>query len=404
MLALARAVWRRLPVWFRRPLARRLTRYGPPLPVAAPAARGSDAPVIVVGFLTSPSGLGQASRLALRQLERSGQKVFGVDLSQNFMEKAGAVAFAFRDGRTVHGPGRVLVNINAPHMAYVFRILGADFLRQKHITGYWAWELPAAPESWREGFARVHDLAAPSAFVADAIRALGGAPSIRVAPHPVCAEDLPQLTRRVSLISRDNPFRIVSALNAASGFERKNPLALIAAFKTAFGDRDDVRLCILASNAEDYPPARDQLQAARGGDKRIELTLSTLDRANYWRWYGSPDLYASLHRAEGFGLPLAESMAMGVPVLATAWSANVEYMNEQNALPVAFKLVPITDPQRKYEGAAWAQADVGHAAALLQRAVDDPVWLSQVAHLGRADARERFSQFSPWNDSVRTDG
>lgn len=190
-------------------------------------------------------------------------------------------------------------------------------------------------------------------------------------------------------------FTVVSAFSVASGFERKNPLALIAAFKRAFGGAADKRLRLLASGAEHYPSAATALDQAIAGAANIELTYGAFGREDYWRWYGAPDLYASLHRAEGFGLPLAESMCRGVPVLATNWSANAEYMDNSNSLPVRCELVPVRDAQQKYaaDGQSWAEADTAHAAELMTRAAADPAWLAALAAKGRADALARFASF-----------
>lgn len=390
---IVREVWRRLPVGFRRPLAHGLlTKFAPRL---GPAPNVPDnAPWIVVGFLSSPSGLGQSARLAMRALEAMGRAVYGVDLSRNFFETADRVPLAYRDGRLVRGPAHVLVNINAPYMKYAFQLLGGGFLREKHVIAYWAWELSRAPDSWRDGLTRAHRVAVPSQFVADAVAALGAA-SIVVAPHPVALEPAPAIERRTAAVSAAAPFTVVSALSVASGFERKNPLALIAAFKKAFASAPEKRLRVLISGAEHYAPARHAIEAATQGAANIELTFGAFDRDTYWRWYGAPDLYASLHRAEGFGLPLAESMCAGVPVLATNWSANAEYMTERNSLPVHYRLIAVADAQQKYDadGQLWADADVEHAAALMQRAAGDSAWLGALAAQGQRDARSRFSTF-----------
>lgn len=392
---LAHAIWRRLPVRLRRGVARAGTSLlAPRLPrlIEPPA----DAPYVVVGFLSSPSGLGQAARLAMRALACDGKDVRGIDVSRNFFEQSDRVHFDYRCARRHRGPANLIVNVNAPYLKYVFHLLGRPFLEQKKVTAYWAWELPAAPPSWREGLALAHVIATPSAFVADAIRALGDGPRVLVAPHPVALEVLPSITPRETPVSSQAPFTIVSSFNIASGFERKNPLALIAAFRAAFGDRSDVRLRLLASGAEHYADGVRRLRAAGAKDARISLTFDAFDRAGYWSWYGRPDLFASLHRAEGFGLGLAESMCAGVPVLGTNWSANAEYMTESNALPVRYTLVPVRDPQAKYESGVqhWAEADIGHAAELLRRAVQEPEWLSVRAARGCAEARARFSSFA----------
>ena len=43
------------------------------------------------------------------------------------------------------------------------------------------------------------------------------------------------------------------------------------------------------------------------------------------------DCYVSLHRSEGFGLTIAEAMALGKPAIATAYSGNLEFMTAENS-------------------------------------------------------------------------
>jgi len=326
----------------------------------------------------------------MRGFEAQGREVYGIDLSRNFFEMHDAVSWSYRDGSGVMGPADVLININAPYLKYVFHLLGARFLRRKFVTAYWAWELPRAPDAWREGFARAHRVAVPSRFVADALRQLDADADIVVAMHPVALEEKPP-----TVAASADRFTVASSFNIASGFERKNPLALIEAFRIASKGRD-WRLRLHASGAEHYPEGAQRLLQAVGGDPSIELNLGALDRAAYWRWLGRPHLFASLHRAEGFGLGLAEAMHLGIPVLATNWSANAEYMNEQNSLPVRFRLVPVVDPQRKYDQSEefWAEPETEHAASLMRRACDEPAWLARIAAAGARDAARMFTQFA----------
>lgn len=391
MAAILRSVWRRLPTRLRRrAFHATLGALAPRLATPAPDALAADAPRVVVGFLSSPSGLGQSARLALRAYERAGRRAYGIDLSHAFYEAGSGVREPFAEGRGVEGAGQVLININAPYMKYVLHLLGRRFLRGKHVTGYWAWELARAPADWRAGLACAHRIAAPSRFVADAIAGLGWRGDLVVAPHPVALEPMAPLPPRES----GAPFTITSSFSAASGFVRKNPVALIQAFKRAFPLGAPARLRLLASSLEHYPPGKAELIAAAGGDPRIEFAFETLERDAYWRWYGAPDLFASLHRAEGFGLGLAESMCRGVPVMATDWSANAEYIDADTGFPVRCKLAPVNDPQLKYEGGEWAEADIDHAAALMRQAAEDEMLRKRIAEAGRQRALALFSNFA----------
>ena len=82
----------------------------------------------------------------------------------------------------------------------------------------------------------------------------------------------------------------------------------------------------------------------------------------------------SLHRSEGFGLTLAEAMLRGLPVIATNWSGNVDFLTGDTGIPVPYRLVPAQDPQGTYQhpDLRWADADIDAAAAALRRLRANP--------------------------------
>jgi len=100
----------------------------------------------------------------------------------------------------------------------------------------------------------------------------------------------------------------------------------------------------------------------------------------------SADVYASLHRSEGYGFPLAEAMVAGVPVLATNWSGNTDFCLPEHSFPVDFTLVPVRDGHGDYDqvsDARWAEPSVDHAAEQLQRIRNDIGGAHQRAQSGR---------------------
>jgi glycosyltransferase involved in cell wall biosynthesis len=125
----------------------------------------------------------------------------------------------------------------------------------------------------------------------------------------------------------------------------------------------------------------------------VRLFEETLSRPEMAQLIASADVVLSLHRAEGFGLLPAEAMLQGVPVVATGWSGNLEFMTPEDSALVGYTLVPARDPQGTYtvEGAQWADADVGEAAAWLRRLRDDPELRRALGERGRAAAGERLS-------------
>jgi glycosyltransferase involved in cell wall biosynthesis len=84
------------------------------------------------------------------------------------------------------------------------------------------------------------------------------------------------------------------------------------------------------------------------------------------------DGYVSLHRAEGFGLGMAECMYLGKPVIATAYSGNMDFMDEDNSLLVEYRMVPLHEGDYMYwRGQQWADPNVAHAARLMRQVFDD---------------------------------
>ena len=124
--------------------------------------------------------------------------------------------------------------------------------------------------------------------------------------------------------------------------ERKNPLGAIEAFIKAFGtESQDVRLIVKISNSSHRPEVirtiRDRIQGA----KSISLIEGYMDRRSLNSLMANVDCYVSLHRSEGFGLPIAEAMSFGKPVIATGWSGNMEFMDDSNSFPVKYELAEI---------------------------------------------------------------
>ncbi len=385
-------LWRRLPMRLRRSaihgaidlLQPRLSS------VSRDIVLDRQAPRIVVGLLSSASGLGQSARLAAAALRSQGYRVLGIDLSHFFYE-LGVVAHDLPDGRSCRGPGHAIVVINAPFMAYALTLAGRGFLRDKWVTGYWAWELPQLPAAWLKGFGWTHDLAVPSRFVAEAVESTGRSASVRVAPHPVACDPPPLSPFALGAPRPPGPFTVATVANLGSSFTRKNPLALIRAYQLAFGpDRTArLRMRLTGAAADD----RAAISAAIAGNASIEVEWNAGSRAELYAWWGAPDVYAALHRSEGFGLPIAEAMLAGYPVVATGWSGNMQFMSEETAFPVDYRLVPVRDPEAKYEvaGASWAEPDIDHAAALLQQLRREPGLVREIGRRAHASASAQLT-------------
>jgi glycosyltransferase involved in cell wall biosynthesis len=87
-------------------------------------------------------------------------------------------------------------------------------------------------------------------------------------------------------------------------------------------------------------------------------------------------------------------MALGKPVIATAWSGNLDFMNKQNSALVSYSLIPVHDPEGAFKTGEqmWADANVEEAAAWLRRLAGDA---DLRARLGAVAAKDVAAQLSP---------
>lgn len=391
--SMMRSVWAGLPVNLRRSAIHgAISLMRPPLsPVPRDVVTDRRVPRIVVGYLSAATGLGQSARLTAAALREEGHEVLGIDIGPFFYDSDATVAHGLPDGRSHTGPGHAIVVVNGPYLPYALTLIGKRFLRDKRVTAYWAWELDRLPPNWKGGFSFAHEIAVPSRFVADAVARTSTALPIVVAPHPVACDPLPVSPFASGRARPDGPFTVATMANLSSNVMRKNPLGIVAAYRLAFGRDRSARLRMRLPGGSAAQKAA--IMAAIGDTDTIEVDWRSGRRDEFIAWWGTPDVYAALHRAEGFGLPLAEAMLAGYPVAATGWSGNMEFMSADNSFPVDYRLRPVDDPELRYSGlgAQWAEPDIEQAAGILQRLHNDRDLVRSVAEKARDAAGRMLS-------------
>lgn len=381
---LIQKVWSLLPRGPRRWLFLKLSGFGmQPLPdpgVARP-------PVAVAGVFRAATGLGESARLNLAALEDAGTACGMIDLSHTRLgsQELGAPNFPLASP----GPGTLILHVSGPFVPYALRNIGRRMAEGKRIIAVWHWELSSLPSDWRIGCACVHEVWAPSQFIAHAVQQHFQGP-VRIIPHAVTVPDGidPAHWRKMA----GDGFLVVTQFNMASGFERKNPLAAITAFRRAFGNESSACLIVKMLNANVWPEGERQLRAAIGDAVNIHVVTQLMSRAEVFSMLAAADAVLSLHRAEGFGLLAAEAILLGKPVIATNWSATTDFLNAQNACPVSYRLIPAIDPQGKYHfpEQCWADPDCDDAARWLRLLRYDPILRQRLGSQAKADSI-RFS-------------
>ncbi|WP_165371700.1 glycosyltransferase [Pseudolysobacter antarcticus] len=284
--------------------------------------------------------------------------------------------------------------INADQMPVAREQMGDAVFAGRYNIGCWFWELEKFPEEWHGAIDLVDEIWVTSPFVRDAIAACTPKPVHIV---PVALEvNLSRSYSRGEFGLAEGAFVCLFSFDFNSYTTRKNAEGAIAAFRRAFADgRRDVRLLIKTINGERHADALRELTDAAAGDDRIEVRDGFLDRIEMWGLQACCDCYISLHRSEGLGLGMAECMLFGKPVVATAYSGNLAFMDADNSCLVGYSLVPVEEGDYPaWQGQHWAEPDIDQAAGYLKRLADDPAYARQIGEKAKASVRQRFSAAS----------
>ena len=342
-------------------------------PHGADTARGA---VKIVGYFAGSHGIAASARLAARAFEALGVPVERIDVTDAKLDWSGRLAEPVTAGAWIF-------HLNPPELLAALACLGPKQLIGPRY-GYWAYELPRAPARWLKDAALVEEVWAPSRYTADALA--GAAAPVRVVPHPLFLEDY----AKVAPAPRRAAFQGVCVFDFNSSLARKNPHGAVEAWRRAFGDDLACELTLKAQNGAAFPDALATLQAKAAANVRVIDAIWPYDEVQ--SLIAGADVLISLHRAEGFGLTSAEAMALGTPVLATAFSGVLDFMDVDCALLVPCTQSPVDDPQGVYRSRlTWAEPNLAVAAAELGRLRLDPALGRRLAQAARKRVAAQLS-------------
>jgi glycosyltransferase involved in cell wall biosynthesis len=277
-----------------------------------------------------------------------------------------------------------------PHFDRAYERAGlAPRSPRTYRIAYWYWEFDSVPHWWGELAEHVDEIWTATEFVARGMRERFHLPVRTLMPGVSLA---PFAKRTLAHFGLDEDrYTFLFTFNMMSVMERKNPLGLIRAFRTAFQPDEPVSLVLKSSFGDRHPAQLQELRdAAEGASIRIIDELYSSDEV--LSLMDACDGYVSLHRSEGLGLTMAEAMLMGKPVIATRHSGNVDFMDDTNSLLVDCELVRLGRDIPPY-GAhlEWATPSEIHAAQLMRSLYEDQ---EMAKALGEAAKRSATSSLS----------
>lgn len=289
----------------------------------------------------------------------------------------------------VHYTTKVVVS-KASDTPIFFKKFGNHFFNNSYIIGRWAWELTKFPKDWMRYFSFYNEIWTISAYCAGILKNIAPIPIINI-PLSVGLDFTPRESSRKRFNLSEDQYVFLFIFDMLSQIERKNPMGVIEAFKGAFGDSDKVALIIKSINGNHVPESK-KILSRMVCSPNIHMIDSYMTKEETYQLIYDSDVYVSLHRAEGFGLTLAEAMLLKKPVIATAYSGNMEFMTIENSLPIKYKLTSLERDYGIYsKGNVWAEPDIDHAVDQMRYCFDHPEEAREIGMRGYECISTNFS-------------
>lgn len=341
----------------------------------------------LIGNIRAETGLGQSCRLLAKELAFS-DLPFIVKLYEQTgnLEQTNHSLDHWLSADCPYGMN--LLHINPRELGAALAQMELSLLNQRYNIGFWLWELEEFPEEWKQYFQFLDEIWTPSEFISRAIRKKTNLPVITI-PYAVSVNYDASIQRNYFGLP-EHTFLFFMAFDNSSIAERKNPAGAIRAFQKAFAPKDhSVGLAVKAVHLTQTELK--QLKKLCGTYENIYFLTKTLEKIKFNSLLHCCDAVLSLHRAEGFGLVLAEAMYLGKPVIATNWSANTEFMNQESACMIDYQLITLTKDYGPFQkGQHWADPDLNQAAEVMKQLKNDKQFYQMKSRSGQKAIQSRL--------------
>ncbi|AZN42679.1 glycosyltransferase [Paenibacillus albus] len=334
------------------------------------------------------SGLGIASRAYVQSLRR-----LGVDVRATSGKEAGS-------WRNSGNKYNVLIY---HHLPYTLNFKKAR--KQFHaILLNTVWETTRIPKRWRRSMNKFDAVCVPSTQNLKAMRNSGVKVPLFIVPHGVNSRYSP-IKRRPS----ESPSRREFVFLSVFGFQhRKNPETLLRAFWQEFSPKDHVTLVIKTNGYAPYENTQwirrriQRYKSSLGFSKktaRLTVIARHLSNRQMRELYYRADVFVLPTRGEGVGLPFLEAMSSGLPVIATSWGGQMDFLSKRNSFLIPYKLKnPVSGMNSRHSiarkfrslfserGQLWAEVDVRNLRRQMRLAYRNPSLCKKKGLQGRRDS------------------
>lgn len=314
--------------------------------------------VIYYGYVFDTTGYGEAARAYIHALHAAGINVSVVDLTNHERQVKDELIESLV-GKPVAADFHLFHGIPPQWSRLAFRLPNA--------VGITVWETDQMPAQWRNALNHVLEVWMPCDFNVATFQPALERPVFKL-PHAILPKtfngEVPEPDAWLGIGRLDFVFYSIFEWQ-----DRKNPQGAIEAYLRAFADQDDVVL-LIKTNPGAEAAARAALARAReltGSSARVELRCAAWSEPQIEALHRRGDCYVSLHRGEGWCYPLFEAARRGKPVVATAYSGPLEYLDPQRHHLVRCETGEVTQRYAYYNPRMrWAEPDLSNASEAMR--------------------------------------
>jgi glycosyltransferase involved in cell wall biosynthesis/Tfp pilus assembly protein PilF len=358
---------------------------------------GNRVQVAFIGPWNYNNGLGVASRGYMSALRRSGLPINFYPIKRPFhVHQQISPAVDICDFSGVADVA--IVHLNPEGWSELLSEAETAVIEDAKVrVGLWVWEMEQIPRNWYPVFNFVDAIWAPSRYCADTFAASAKVP-VHVIPHvvtvPPSATDMARVAALRQSLAADERI-ILYAFDGSSYLARKNPFALVRAFDRSGLAGTGWRLILKTKHLQDSPAQGARLRQAVERTEGVVLVDRSFDKTAMDNLMRAADIFASPHCSEGFGLTIAEAMALGKIVVATDYGGSRDFLDAKCGFPVRYNLQSPDEDHGHYtqEGGVWAQVDEAHLAEMLIEASE--LVVAGDRRLGEAGCRRIADLLSP---------
>lgn len=333
-------------------------------------------------IINFPSGYAGSSRGFVQALDR-----LGVSVAYKYVYGPGT---SFPVDEPLHSDSYIVNMIRSRQFGtadvQVVYAQGDIFERNtgNYKIGYTMLEVDGLPKEWVRQANKMDEIWVPSSFNEETFRSSGVKVPIQVVPLGV---DSAYFSPNIRGMKPTGGYTFLSVFEWG---ERKSPEILLRAFNDEFNVDEPVQLVCKVNNFDHSVSINKEianLKLRKNGGRIVVAENQILQQYELAVLYRSVDCFVLPTRGEGWGMPILEAMACGLPVIATHWSSQKDFMNEKNSLPLQIDgLVPAVAKCPYYEGFNWAEPSYEHLRFLLRWAYENQEQAKMIGKQAAIDA------------------